>query len=144
MHEGTTVKKARTAIIIALALAAAMLLAGCDGVKLTSTSVGGKTTIEAKDAADGTYGEAGPFSVGKGKTATIDSSLDKGELKIEFMEVAVFHNDEGPDDVINLDVVAGVTVGAGDKREIELERGDYILQYTTVGETNGKVTVNIG
>lgn len=137
-------KRARIAIILALAIASILLLAGCDGAKLTSTSVGGKTTIEAKDAADGTYGETGPFSVGKGKSAAIESSLDKGELKIEFMEVAIFHNDVGPDDVMNLDVVASVTVGAGDKRDIALEKGDYLLQYTTVGETNGKVTVNIG
>ena len=137
-------KKARAAFIAVLAMATVMLLVGCEGVKLTLTSVGSKTTIEAKDAPDGTYGEAGPFSVGKGKSAAVESSLDKGELKIDFMEVAVFHNDEGPDDVMDLDVVASVTVGAGDKRDIPLDKGDYLLQITTVGETNGKATVDLG
>ena len=100
--------------------------------------------LSAKDAEDGTYGEAGPFSVGKGKTATVEPSLDKGELKIDFMEVAVFHNDGQPDDVMNLGVAASVTVsGTGEKQEIVLEKGDYLLQYTTSGETSGKVIVNI-
>ena len=61
------------------------------------------------------------------------------------MEVAVFYNEGQPDDVINLGVAASVTVsGAGDKQEIALEKGDYLLQYTTSGETSGKVIVNLG
>ena len=138
-------KRARIFLCMVLAMAGALLLTGCGGVKLTSTSIGNRTTIEAKDAEDGAYGEAGPFSVGKGKTATVESSLDKGELTIDFMEVAVFYNEGQPDDVINLGVAASVTVsGAGDKQEIALEKGDYLLQYTTSGETSGKVIVNLG
>ena len=137
-------KQARMVFVMVLALAGALLLTGCEGAKLTATSFGNRTTIEAKDAEDGAYGEIGPFSVGKGKTATVESSLDKGELTVEFMEVVVFHNDEEPDDVMYVGVAASVTVsGTGDRQEIALEQGDYLLQYTTSGETNGTVIVNI-
>ena len=59
MMEGALkMKRARIFLCMVLAMAGALLLTGCGGIKLTATSVGNRTTIEAKDAEDGAYGEA--------------------------------------------------------------------------------------
>ena len=134
-------KKTHIALILALVLCA--LLAGCDGVTYTFTGAGNKTTIEVNNAEDGAFGESQWFSVGKGRTAVVASSLDKGELKIDFAEVTVYAHEDGPEDVIVGDVIASVTVGAGDGAEFSLERGEYILQVKAVGTANGKVVVDI-
>ena len=133
----------QTKIAICLALMMALLLVGCAGATFTTTSVGNKSTIEVNNAEDGATAEAGPFSVGKGKTAYVESALEKGKLQIDFAEATVFKHDDMSDDVIIGDVKASVTVGAGEQVEVPLERGDYVLQLTAVGNTGGKVTVNI-
>lgn len=129
-------------ILVIVALALVVALCGCEGVKLTLTGVGTKTTIEAKDAEDGSYIENSPFYVGKGKVLLVESSLDKGQLKIDFVEATVFKRDSGLDDVILGDVAESITVGAGDSIEVSLPKGDYVMQITTVGTTNGKVVID--
>lgn len=133
----------KTCIALVLALMLSLLLAGCKIGTYTFTGVGNKTTIEVNDAADGAYGESNYISVGKGRTAVVDSSLDKGELQIDFAEAIVFPNEDGPEDVHIGEVFASVTVGAGEHVEIPLEQGDYVLQVTAVGNANGKVVVDI-
>ena len=135
-------KKTRIAVIALLLLA--VLLTGCDGVNFVFTTAGSKTTIEVKNAADGAYGESTNFSVGKGKIVYVDYALDKGELKIDFAEATIFHNENSSDDVIVGGVAESITVGPGDKVEVDLGRGDYVMQVTASGETNGTVTVKVG
>lgn len=135
-------KKGKWSLLVILM--AVMLLAGCKGPKFTftTTTVLDKTTIEIKEAKDDEYVETDYISVGKNRIGTVESSLDKGELKIDFVEATVFDNDDGPDDVMTGDVVSSVTVGPGETKEVEIERGDYVMQCTTIGETNGKVVVH--
>ena len=121
-----------------------LLFTGCAGASFTTTSVGDKTTIEAKEAEDGASGETSHFSVGKDRKAVIESSLDKGELKIDFAAASVYYDpDTEIEDVTVLDVVSSVTVGAGESEELSLEPGDYVMQYTAVGAVSGKVIVDI-
>ena len=134
-------KKTYIALIMALVLCA--LLAGCDAATYTFTGVGNKTTIEVNNAEDGAFAESQWFSVGKGRTAVVESALDKGELKIDFAEATIFAHEDGPEDVIVGDVIASVTVGPGDRAEFPLDKGDYVLQVTAVGTANGKVVVDI-
>ena len=47
------------------------------------------------------------------------------------------------DDVIAGDVIVSVTLGGGDSSSFSLEKGEYVMQITAIGNTNGKVTVNI-
>ena len=117
-------KNARIAIPIVLIMV--LLLVGCSGASFSITSVGNNSTIEAS-ADDGSTSEAGPFSVGKGKTAYVESSLEKGSLKIDFAEATLHHNDNGPDDYFVGKVVTSVTVGPGDRNEVPLEKGDYVF-----------------
>lgn len=133
----------KTGIVLVLALALGVLLAGCGAATFTFTGVGNKTTIEVNNAEDGAYAESSPISVGKGRTAVVDSSLDKGELRIDFTKATVFTNEDRADDVYLEDVFTSITVGAGEHAEIPMEKGDYVLQITAVGSTNGKVVVDI-
>ncbi len=134
-------KTAKTAAI--LALVHTLLLAGCDGATFVFTSTPNKTTIQVNDAADGAYAESSPISVGKGRVAVVEAALEKGEVKIEFAEATIIDHDEDSGEIILGDVIASVTVGAGAKETIPLEKGDYVLLVTTVGSTGGKVTVSI-
>ena len=133
-------KNARIAIPIVMIMV--LLLVGCSGASFSITSVGNNSTIEAS-ADDGSTSEVGPFSVGKGKTAYVESSLEKGSLKIDFAEATLHHNDNGPDDYFVGKVVTSVTVGPGDRNEVPLEKGDYVYLITAMGDTRGKVTINI-
>ena len=134
-------KTAKTAAILALVLT--LLLAGCDGATVVFTGTPNKTTIQVNDAADGAYAESSPISVGKGRVAVVESALEKGELKIEFAEATIFRNNNDTEEIIVGDVIAMAKVSSGDKATLPLEKGDYVLQVTTVGSTGGKVTVSI-
>lgn len=133
----------RALCVCAAWLVAAMVLAGCGGFPMSVTIVGNNTTIELKDAEDGHYGETGVISVGKNRVVVIDSSLNKGEIRIDFAEATIYSHTDEPDDVIVGSVVTSVTVGPGYKEEMELERGDYVMQITTIGNTDGTVKVNV-
>lgn len=133
-------RKAKAIVLLFLLLS--VFLSACSGITLSITSVGNKSTIEAKDAEDGKFLESSAFSVGKGKTVVVESALEKGQLKIEFARATVFRDDEVEQTIVE-DVVAGETMGPGDSREFPLEQGDYVIQVTVIGSTSGKVTVNI-
>ena len=134
-------KTAKTAAILALVLT--LLLAGCDGATFVFTGTPGKTTIQVNDAADGAYAESSPISVGKGRVAVVEAALEKGEVKIEFAEATIIDHDEDSGEIILGDVIAVAKVSSGDKATLPLEKGDYVLLVTTVGNTGGKVTVSI-
>ena len=132
--------KPLTALLLIFSM---MLLTACSGGNFTMTGTGSKITIEVKDAEDGAYAESFDFSVGKDKYIAVASELDKGELQIEFAEVSIFTHDKEPDELIVGDVIETITVGPGENSELELPKGNYIMLLTTVGETNGKLTVTI-
>ena len=119
----------------------ACLLVGCAGATFTITSAGNNSTIEVNNAEDGSTAESGSFSVGKGKTACVESSLEKGKLKIDFAQATVYMEHETERTIVG-DVVASETVGPGGSRELALPQGDYVMLITAVGSTSGKVTVH--
>lgn len=129
------------------AVLTALVLAGCGAIRFTFsfTRMGDKTTVEIKEAEDGDTAESDYISVGKGRAAVIESSLEKGQLQIDFAEAAVFSSVENdtPEDVIIGDVVESVTVGPGDTLQVRLERGDYVYQVRSIGQTSGKVVIDI-
>ena len=135
----------KLAVIGLLALTMALLLVGCEGSTFSFTGSGTKVNIEVNNAPDGATGESYNFSVGigNGRVAVIDSSLDKGQLQIDFTEVTIFRQEDRPDDVYVGDVVESATVGAGEQKSVPLAPGDYIMQVTAIGETNGKIAVSI-
>lgn len=120
------------------------LLTGCGAVKMSFTTAGSDTTIEAKNAEDGYQAESPSFPVGSGRAAVVRSSLEEGKLKIDFMQVTIFHNtDNSPDDIMYGDIAASVTVGPGAAEAVPLEAGDYVMQITVIGKTSGNVTVKV-
>ena len=127
-------------IAISVILIVGLLLSGCAGAAFTISSAGNRSTIEANNAADGATAQSGSFSVGKGKTAHVESSLEKGKLRIDFARATVTIEHETERTIVG-DVVAGETVGPGDVRELPLPQGDYVMLVTAVGSTSGRVTV---
>ena len=128
-------------IAIPVILIVGLLLVGCAGATFSISSAGSNSTIEVNNAEDGSTAESHSFSVGKGKTAYIESSLEKGQLKIDFAQATVITEHETERTIVG-DVVASETVGPGDSREFSLQQGDYVMLLTAVGSTSGKVTVN--
>ena len=133
----------RRSICLILIVAMAMLLPACDGFTFSFTGSGSKMTMEVMDAKDGDFGESYSIEVGKNRIVKVESSLEKGELQIDFAEAHIFYDDDGPDSEEAGDVVASMKVGPGSSESLELEPGDYILQLTAIGATNGKVTVEV-
>ena len=129
-------------LAIPMVLIVGLLLVGCTGATFTITSAGNKSTIEINNAEDSSTAESGSFSVGKGKMAYVESSLEKGQLKIDFAQAIIFREHETERTIIG-DVVASETIGPGDSRELPLQQGDYVMLLTAIGSTSGKVTVNI-
>ena len=104
-------------IAIPVILIVGLLLVGCAGATFSISSAGNKSTIEVNNAEDGSTAESCSFSVGKGKTAYIESSLEKGQLKIDFAQATVITEHETERTIVG-DVVASETVGPGDSREL--------------------------
>lgn len=131
------------------ALLTALILAGCGGLDLnftfSFTNLMGKTTVEIKDAEDGETAQSEYVSVGKGRAAVIESALEKGRLQIDIAEAEVYSypDDDTPDDIVVGDVVESITVGPGDTARISLAKGDYVYLVTAIGETSGKVVIDI-
>ena len=133
----------RKACMICTLLAVIVLTAGCDKFTFDITTTGTNSKIKINKADDGDYAETNWFSIGKGRVAVIESSLDEGELQIDFAEVVISIHEDSSDEVFVDHIEESVTVKPGEKKEIPLEPGDYILQLTAIGTTNGTVTVNI-
>ena len=129
-------------IVVPMILIVGLLLVGCAGATFTISSAGNKSTIEINNAEDSSTAESGSFSVGKGKTAYVESSLEKGQLKIDFAQAVVFREHDTERTIVG-DVVTSVTIGPEDSRELPLQQGDYVMILTAIGSTSGKVTINI-
>ena len=137
-------KNFKTIIVACLVTVMVFALAGCSESAFSFTQVGDKLTIEAKDAADAHEAEYEAIEVGDNCVVNITSALDKGELKIEFYEAINTKTDEEEDDNYVLgDVAATVNVGPDSVESVPLPYGDYVLEITAVGETNGKVDLVI-
>lgn len=128
-------------ILFAVLLAAALLLTACSANYVISGS-GSKTTVKI-NAKDGAFAETSDFSVGKDSVAVVEPNLSKGKIQIDFVEVAVFHHDKEPDEIIYGNVVASVTVEGTEKKEVELGANEYVMQLNAIGESSGSLVVNI-
>lgn len=126
-----------------LAILAVLLLSSCGAVKFDITSSSSKAKISIKDVEDGTYAEISTMSVSNGKTVHIESSLSKGKLKIEFCEAILVSSADETDEYVAGAIVKTVEVGPGENLDVTLDSGRYVLQLTTVGQTEGTVQINI-
>ena len=132
----------RRIAVIAILLALAMILTACKGGFVIS-GTNSKLTIKIEDAKNDAYAESQDFSVGKNKAASVTSSLEKGKLKIDFVEVVVTKDDKDNEQIDYFGTKATVTVGPGETQKVEIPNGDYVMQLTAVGETTGTVVVEI-
>ena len=133
----------RKAILIMIILATVLLFSGCGKITFDMTSSNDWVTVKINKAKDGDTAETPNFEVGKNRVTVIESSLASGSVKIEFVSVDVFYNEKGPDDVIPIETVETVTVGVNEKKEITLPQNEYIMQLTTIGETEGTIKVTV-
>ena len=134
-------KKIRNTLI--LVILSVLLLSSCGAVKFDITSSSDKAKISIKDVEDGSYAEISTMSVSNGKTVHIESSLSKGKLKIEFCEAIKVSAAGETDEYVSGGIVKTVEVGPGENLDVTLDSGRYVLQLTTVGQTDGTVQINI-
>ena len=134
-------KKIRIALIFLSLIA--LLLSGCGGAKMDITSSSSKAKIKINDAEDGTYAEISIMSVSKGKTAHVESSLNKGKLKIEFAEAIKISASGETDEFVAGNIAQTIEVGPGENLDLTLDPGKYVLQLTTVGQSDGTVQISI-
>ena len=134
-------KKIRKALIFAVL--SVLLLSSCGAVGIDITSSSSNAKIKISDVEDGTYAEISTMSVSGGKTVHIESSLSKGKLKIEFCEAIKVSAAGDSDEYVAGNIAKTVEIGPGEKLDVLLDSGRYILQLTTVGKTDGTVQINI-
>ena len=131
-------------IIISLLLIMSLAIAGCGKLDFELTRIGDNTTIKATTT-DGKTTDSEYFSVGKNEHVTVESSLEKGALSLEFISVDVFiHSDDSPDDIIETGTVKTLNISGHDSATIDLDKGNYIMRITAVGTTEGTVKVSVG
>ncbi|MBO4919759.1 MAG: hypothetical protein J5365_06340 [Erysipelotrichaceae bacterium] len=133
----------KTRITLILAMLFMLLLSGCGAVKFEINSSSKKASIKISDVEDGTYAEISTMTVSGGKTVHIDSSLNKGKLKIEFAEAILVSSADEVDEYVAGNIVETVEVGPGENLEVTIDPGRYVVQLTTVGQTEGTVEINI-
>ncbi|MBE6116650.1 MAG: hypothetical protein E7187_07525 [Erysipelotrichaceae bacterium] len=126
---------------IVVAVMIVVSLTGCLKGNFEFSEFGNGTTIKVKNAEDNSFGQGLVIAVDKNETVVISSSLDEGQLKIEFMEVAVYTIDD-VEHVDEFGIKETVIVKPGDSITVELEPGSYRLDCTTIGATNGTVKVD--
>lgn len=131
-------------IIITALMIITLLVTGCGKVSFEFTRIGDNTTIKAT-AADGKTADTEYFTVGKDEQVTIDASLEKGALSLEFISVDVFiQSDNSPDDIIETGTVKTLKISGNDKATLDFDKGNYIIRITAVGDTVGTVKVTVG
>ena len=133
-------KKIKAILVMTLTI---LLLSGCGAVKFNITSSSKKANIKISDVEDGTYAEISTMTVSGGKTVHIESSLNKGKLKIEFAEAIEVSSADEEDEFVAGNIVETVEVGPGENIELSIDPGRYVVQLTTVGQTEGTVEINI-
>ena len=127
-------------IICLLVLIMSLLLTACGGIDFEFGQVGNSITVKANKATDGKYAQSDYFSVNKNQAVKVTSSLTGGQLKIEFIEVVVFHGDV---DIIPGALAATVTVGPDETKTVVLEEGEYIMALTAIGTAEGKISTEV-
>ena len=136
-------KKFRRIIVASLVLTMAFMLLSCSGGNYSFTQFGDKLTISA-NATDGAEQEYEAIEVGKDCTVNITSTLEKGELEIDFVEAVNTKTDEDEDDdYVLFDSAAEVTVGPDSTQSLELAEGVYVLEIEAKGETKGDVVITV-
>ena len=120
-----------------------LLLSGCGGAKMDITSSSKNAKIKVNDAEDGTYAEISTMSVSSGKTVHIESSLSKGKLRIEFCEAIKVSPAGETEEYVAGAIIKTVEVGPDEKTDVAIDPARYVVQVTTVGQTEGTVQINI-
>ena len=133
-------KRIKTILILALSV---LLLSGCGAVKFEINSSSKKANIKINDVEDGTFAEISTMYVSNGKKVHIESSLNKGKLKIEFAEAIEVSSVDEEDEYVAGNIVETVEVGPGESLELSIDQGRYVVQLTTLGQTEGTVDINI-
>lgn len=134
-------KRIKNALI--LAILSVFLFSGCGAAGIDITASSSNAKIKINGVEDGTYAEISTMSVSGEKATHIESSLNKGKLKIEFCEAIEVSAAGESEDYVAGNIAKTVEIGPGEKIDVSLDPGRYVLQLTTVGQTDGTVQISI-
>ncbi len=124
----------------AVMLPAVLLLTGCSS-DFVVTQSGNNSTIEMKNVEDGKNMETEDFHVGSGEVVEVSANMSKGELQIDFAEATTIYGNTN--ETYLGEVVKSITVSTKFTAQVTLPEGDYGMILTTVGTSNGVVTVKV-
>lgn len=135
-------KKIRIAVTLLSLIA--LLLSGCGGgINFEITSSSKNARIKVNNAEDGAFAEIGTMTVKKGKKAYIESSLNKGKVRIEFCE-AIKTSDAGEtEEFVAGAILETAEAGPGESIEMALDPDRYYVQLTTIGQSDGTIEIKI-
>lgn len=134
-------KKVLVVALAAIMALSALMLASCGKSEFTMSENTEKSmTIDAKNAAKDDFFQAGSLVVAEGEQITIESGLEKGEIKVEMIREA---DEQSMDELPDTDAEPALTakVGKGEKISGEVIPGDYILKATVLGKATGTVHI---
>ena len=132
-------KKIRYAII--LVILSVVLLSSCGAIGFDITHTSSKAEIKINNVEDGDFAEISTMSVSNGKTVNIESSLNKGKLKIEFCEAIKVSGSDESDEYVAGDILKTIEINPGDNVDVSLDANRYVLQLTAIGQTDGTVQI---
>ena len=69
--------------------------------------------------------------------------MSKGKLKIEIAEAITVSAAGETDEYVAGNIAQTIEVGPGENLEVSLDSGKYLLQLTTVGQSDGTVQISI-
>ena len=121
----------------------ALLLAGC-GLNypvFSSRGTESSVTISAYKAEDGDFSEMNYIIVEEGDVVVVQSSLENGQLQIDFLEAEVLDPRGDNEEVIAGELAYRVVADQENREELGMDNGYYVLKITAIGRTDGKVTI---
>ena len=132
----------KKSLIILLAAVLALVMSGCTSANFSMSGSDTKLTVKVT-ADDGMDTVSTDISVGKNRHVEITSNLDKGSIKIEFMQIVKILDDDSLNDYIEMGIEGTTTITGKETSTVELPAGDYIMYFTAVGNTSGQFVVKV-
>ncbi len=125
--------------IMAAAMMAAVMLAGCSRTELVCDAANGKdVVITANRAAADDFILTGSLEVAEGETVTVKPALDKGAITIELIASPAEQSiDELPD--VDGDAAYVFEVSGTEEQSAAAAAGDYMIRITVTEKATGTI-----
>jgi len=135
--------KRKACILSIMALVLAMIaMTACSGSSFGIAVADEKTAaITAENADKDDMASSGSLVAGEDEQITIDSNLDSGEIRIDFISDEGFDDPEEVPDLENAEVKYTTTVSGVESQAVMFGAGSYIVRATVVDKASGTIDI---